>query len=154
MFKKWNLTQKVIVSISAVLIMTSLLSLWITRERVNRQAEEAFRDKVRQITGMATATREWYSANLDKLVPNREFKSASEVAQNIQGVAEAAQSTSHGATDSQKAAKSLAQMSTHLRGLVGRSKLEEKRDAGPKRSGNSQPPATKSEQHEEEFATK
>jgi len=47
-----------------------------------------------------------------------------EVAQNIQGVAQAAESTSHGATDSQKAAKSLAQMSTELRELVGRFKLE------------------------------
>ncbi|MGB2636470.1 MAG: methyl-accepting chemotaxis protein [Candidatus Acidiferrum sp.] len=79
MFKKWNLTQKVIVSISAVLIVTSLLSFWITRERVNRQAEEAFRDKVRQITGMATATREWYSANLGKLVPNQDFKHIEQV---------------------------------------------------------------------------
>jgi len=50
---------------------------------------------------------------------------AGEVARNIQGVAEAAQSTSHGATDSQKAAKSLAKMSTHLRGLVGQFKLNE-----------------------------
>jgi hypothetical protein len=51
-------------------------------------------------------------------------RGSGEVAQNIQGVAQAAQSTSHGATDSQKAAKSLAEMSTHLRSLVGRFKLE------------------------------
>jgi methyl-accepting chemotaxis protein len=74
MFRQLNLTQKVILSISAVLIATSLFGFWVTRERVNRQAEEAFRDKVRQITGMATATRVWYSANIDKLVPNHEFK--------------------------------------------------------------------------------
>jgi methyl-accepting chemotaxis protein len=79
MFQRWNLTQKVIVSISVVLIVTSLLSFWITRERVNRQAENAFRDKVRQITGMASATRTWYSANIDKLVPNREFKHLEQV---------------------------------------------------------------------------
>jgi len=77
--KKWNLTQKVTLSVSAVLIVTSLLSFWITLERVNRQAEDAFRDKVRQITGMASSTREWYSANLDKLVPNHEFKHLEQV---------------------------------------------------------------------------
>jgi methyl-accepting chemotaxis protein len=74
MLKKLDLTQKIILSISAVLIATSLIGFWITRDRVNRQAEEAFRDKVRQITGMAGATRSWYSENLDKLVPNHEFK--------------------------------------------------------------------------------
>ena len=61
-------------AVSAVLIVTSLLSFWITRQRINRQAEDAFRDKVRQITGMASATRAWYSENLDKLVPGREFR--------------------------------------------------------------------------------
>lgn len=50
-------------------------------------------------------------------------RGSGEVAQNIQGVAQAAQSTSHGATDSQKAALHLAQMSTHLRELVGQFKL-------------------------------
>ena len=79
MFKQMNLTQKVIVSISGVLIVTSFLTFWITRERVNRQAAEAFRDKVRQITGMASATREWYSANLETLVPNHEFKHLEQV---------------------------------------------------------------------------
>jgi methyl-accepting chemotaxis protein len=79
MFAKLNLTQKVIISVSAVLIVTSFLSFGITRQRVNRQAEEAFRDKVRQITGMASATREWYSSNLDKLVPNHEFKHLEQV---------------------------------------------------------------------------
>jgi len=79
MFKQINLTQKVIISVAAVLIVTSLLSFWVTRARVNRQAEEAFRDKVRQITGMASATREWYSANLETLVPNREFRHLEQV---------------------------------------------------------------------------
>jgi len=79
MFKQMNLTQKVIVSISGVLIVTSFLTFWITRDRINRQAEEAFRDKVRQIIGMASATREWYSANLEALVPNHEFKHLEQV---------------------------------------------------------------------------
>jgi methyl-accepting chemotaxis protein len=79
MFQKWNLTQKVIASISVVLILSSLISFWITRDRMNRQAEEAFRDKVRQIIGMATATRTWFSANIDTLVPNHEFKHLQQV---------------------------------------------------------------------------
>jgi methyl-accepting chemotaxis protein len=45
---------------------------------------------------------------------------AGEIVKNISGVADAAQSTSHGAGDTQKAAASLALMSTELRGLVGR----------------------------------
>jgi len=49
-------------------------------------------------------------------------RGAGEIAKNIAGVAEAAQSTSHGATDSQKAAHQLAQMSTELRELVGQFK--------------------------------
>jgi methyl-accepting chemotaxis protein len=47
---------------------------------------------------------------------------AGNIVKNISGVAEAAQSTSHGAGDSQKAAMSLASMSTELRELVGRFK--------------------------------
>lgn len=46
------------------------------------------------------------------------------MAQNITGIAEAAVNTSHGATDSQKAAKQLAEMATQLRGLVEKFKLD------------------------------
>ena len=51
-------------------------------------------------------------------------KGSGEVAKNITGVATAAQSTSAGASDSQKAAQSLARMSTELRELVGQFKTE------------------------------
>jgi methyl-accepting chemotaxis protein len=47
---------------------------------------------------------------------------AGEIVRNIAGVAEAAQSTSDGAGDSQKAARALAAMSAELRELVGRFK--------------------------------
>ena len=47
---------------------------------------------------------------------------AGEIVRNIAGVAEAAQSTSNGAGDSQKAARALAAMSAELRELVGRFK--------------------------------
>lgn len=82
-------------------------------------------------------------------------RGAGEVAQNIQGVAEAAQSTSYGATDSQKAAKSLAKMSTHLRGLVGRFKLEEDRLSGRRRTSDSNfEREPRQEVREEELAMK
>jgi len=51
-------------------------------------------------------------------------KGSGEVAKNITGVATAAQSTSAGAGDSQKAAQQLARMSTELRELVGQFKTE------------------------------
>jgi len=51
-------------------------------------------------------------------------RGASEISKNIAGVAEAAQSTSHGAGDSQKAAQQLALMSTELRELVGQFKVD------------------------------
>jgi methyl-accepting chemotaxis protein len=79
MFNKLSLAVKLVVGISLVLILTSALSFWITNARVNRQAEDAFRDKVRQITGMAGATRSWFSQNIDTLVPNHEFKHLEQV---------------------------------------------------------------------------
>jgi methyl-accepting chemotaxis protein len=51
-------------------------------------------------------------------------KGSGEVAKNITGVATAAQSTSAGAGDSQKAAQQLAKMSTELRELVAQFKTE------------------------------
>lgn len=57
MFKKFNLSIKLALSISAVLLVASILRFWIRNVRLNRQAEDACHDKLRQITGMATATR-------------------------------------------------------------------------------------------------
>ncbi len=79
MFRKMKLTTKIIGSIVITLIATSGISFWITQRRINRQAEEAFRDKIRQITGMATATRTWFSANIEELVPGKNFKSLHQV---------------------------------------------------------------------------
>jgi hypothetical protein len=53
MLKKMKLNGKIMGSIALTLLLTSAVSFWITQRRVNQQAEEAFRDKVRQITGMA-----------------------------------------------------------------------------------------------------
>jgi methyl-accepting chemotaxis protein len=79
MLSRANLTVKIIATIVITLAVTSTISFWITQRRVNQQAEEAFRDKVRQITGMATATRVWFSQNLDIMVPNRDFKHLQQV---------------------------------------------------------------------------
>ena len=79
MFKNLNLTAKTVTAICLVLIITSGLSYWITVSRTNRQAEQAFRDKVRQITGMTSATRTWFSQNVDTLVPGHEFKHLEQV---------------------------------------------------------------------------
>jgi methyl-accepting chemotaxis protein len=51
-------------------------------------------------------------------------KASGQVAKNIGGVADSAQSTSTGAAESEKAARSLAQMSTELRGLVAHFKVD------------------------------
>ena len=79
MFRRIKLTGKIVGSIVATLAVTSAISFWITQRRVNQQAEEAFRDKVRQITGMAAATRIWFSENIDTMVPGRDFKHLSQV---------------------------------------------------------------------------
>ncbi|MGA2849357.1 MAG: DUF3365 domain-containing protein [Terracidiphilus sp.] len=79
MFKHFKLSGKIVGMIVIVLAITSLISFSITQYRINRQAEEAFRDKVRQITGMATATQTWLSNNLTTLVPDGKFRDLSQV---------------------------------------------------------------------------
>jgi methyl-accepting chemotaxis protein len=79
MLKNLSLMKKVIGAILGVLIVTSFMSLWITQNHVNAQAEEAFRDKVRQITGMASSTRAWFSQNIGMYVPGGEFKHIEQV---------------------------------------------------------------------------
>jgi hypothetical protein len=63
MLKNTKLTAKIVATIVVTLLVTSAVSFWITQQRVNQQAEEAFRDKVRQMTGMASATYAWASDN-------------------------------------------------------------------------------------------
>ncbi len=79
MLRKMKLNGKILGAIALTLLLTSAASFWITQRRVNHQAEEAFRDKVRQITGMAGATRTWFSDNIDTLVPGKNFKSLNQV---------------------------------------------------------------------------
>jgi methyl-accepting chemotaxis protein len=98
--KKARVTLKIVAAIVVTLVLTSAVSFWITQHRVNQQAEQAFRDKVRQIVGMASATRAWFSENIDLMVPDRNFKHVQQVpvvvAWNIaQRYAEAQKMTFH-----------------------------------------------------------
>jgi methyl-accepting chemotaxis protein len=79
MFRNMKLTGKIIGFIVITLVVTSAVSYWITQRRINEQAEESFRDKIRQITGMTAAARSWFSANIGTLVPNNDFKSLNQV---------------------------------------------------------------------------
>jgi len=79
MLKPMRLTGKIVGSIAVALTLTSAASYWITQHRINQQAEEAFRDKVRQITGMASTTRAWFSQNITTMVPGGNFKSVEQV---------------------------------------------------------------------------
>ena len=79
MFRHIRLSQKIVGTILLVLSVTSLIGFLITQWRINRQAEESFRDKVRQITGMAAAAQAWDSDNLATLVPGGKFKDLKQV---------------------------------------------------------------------------
>ncbi len=70
---------KIILPITAVLVITSAASYWITQRSVNQQAEAAFLDKVRHITGMAAAVQKWHSENMQALVPDGKFTTIEQV---------------------------------------------------------------------------
>ena len=79
MLANLKMSAKILGTITLVLSVTSGISFWIMQNRINRQAEEAFRDKLHQITGMAGATRNWFAGNVDIMVPNRAFKHLEQV---------------------------------------------------------------------------
>jgi len=79
MFKKATLSTKILGTIVMAFTAMALISFWITQRRIKNEEEEAFRDKLRQITGMASATRTWFSANLNVLVPDGKFKHLEQV---------------------------------------------------------------------------
>jgi methyl-accepting chemotaxis protein len=79
MLQRLRLTPKIVATIVLTLAVTSGISFWITQHRVNQQAEDAFRDKVRQIVGMANATRAWFSENIGLMVPDNNFKHVQQV---------------------------------------------------------------------------
>jgi methyl-accepting chemotaxis protein len=79
MFNNLKLTPKIAGSIAITLLVTSSVGFFITRNRINTQAEDAFVDKLRKPDGMAGAIRTYFSANVDVYVPNREFKQVKQV---------------------------------------------------------------------------
>lgn len=79
MFRKWKLTTKIAGSIAAMLFSTSLVGFFITRTRINGQAEEAFVDKLRKTDGMASNVRTYFSANVESYVPNHQFKESKQI---------------------------------------------------------------------------
>jgi methyl-accepting chemotaxis protein len=79
MFRNLRLSAKLLGAITLVLAITSGISFWILQSRINSQADEAFRDKLRQITGMTAATRTWFAANIDIMVPDHNFKHLEQV---------------------------------------------------------------------------
>ncbi|HTS37741.1 MAG TPA: methyl-accepting chemotaxis protein [Candidatus Solibacter sp.] len=79
MLSEMKLSTKILGSIILVLAVTSGISFWLTQRRINQQEEDAFRDKLSQITGMAGATRTWFASNIDIMVPNHDFKHLEQV---------------------------------------------------------------------------
>ena len=97
-----------------------------TKECMNAIATiGAIIDHVNGIAGAIATAVEKQSITTDKMSISlsEAARGSTEIARNIGGVAEAAQSTMSGTTGSQKAAEELARMSTELRGLVSRFKL-------------------------------
>jgi len=83
-------------------------------------------NKINDIASTIATAVEEQSATTNEMSRNviEAAKGSEAITQNISGVAQAAQSTSSSAHDSQKAAAQLAEMSTQLRGLVEQFKLE------------------------------
>ena len=73
MFRNLKLSAKLLGAITLIFAITSGISFWILQSRINGQADEAFRDKLRQITGMTSATRNWFAGNIDIMVPDHKF---------------------------------------------------------------------------------
>ncbi len=111
--------------------------------------------RVNEISGTIAAAVEEQSATTNEMSRNltEAARGATQVTENIGGVAQAAQNTSHGATDSLKAAQQLAQLSHKLRQLVEQFKLERAPGDSLRRSynapSNRQGTTAEAEQREE-----
>jgi methyl-accepting chemotaxis protein len=79
MLNDWKLSTKLLGAVAVVFAIASGINAWIMQSRINRQTEDAFRDKLAQITGMATATRNWFAANIDIIVPGHDFQHLEQV---------------------------------------------------------------------------
>lgn len=65
MSRRLKLSGKIVGTMAVVLLFTSVISFWITERRINQQADEAFRDKLRQIISVAISAQTWASDHLD-----------------------------------------------------------------------------------------
>lgn len=65
MFSGIKLSGKIVGTMVIVLAITSAISFWITERRINLQAEDAFRDNLRELTKLASSSQDWTSENLD-----------------------------------------------------------------------------------------
>jgi methyl-accepting chemotaxis protein len=111
--------------------------------------------QVNDISGpIATALEEQSATNEMSGNVAEAARGAGKLAPNILGVAQAAQGTLHGATDSPKEVRSLAEMSTHLWELVGRFKLERGRRATTNGHGNKSSWSAKQSERTEELEEK
>jgi methyl-accepting chemotaxis protein len=79
MFSNVKRTGKLVRAVTLIFAIASGMSFWIMQSRNNRQEEDAFRNKLGQITGMASATRNWFASNIDFMVPNHDFKHLEQV---------------------------------------------------------------------------
>ena len=82
-------------------------------------------NRVNEISGTIATAVEEQNATTNEMSRNASegAQGSGEITSNIAGVAEAAQSTTRGATDTQKASQQLVEMSTQLRNLVGQFKI-------------------------------
>jgi methyl-accepting chemotaxis protein len=64
-FNRIKLSGKIVGALAIVLALTSLVSFLLTEHRINQQAEDAFRDSLRQIVSLAITTQNWASESLD-----------------------------------------------------------------------------------------
>src|SRR5271169_2107606 len=79
MFRKVKLTPKIAGLIGVTLTLTALGGVVITQRRINRQAEDAFVDKLRKTDGMASNMRTFFSSNVELYAPKHQFKDLKQV---------------------------------------------------------------------------
>jgi methyl-accepting chemotaxis protein len=83
-------------------------------------------NRINEISGTIATAVEEQNATTNEMSRNvsEGAQGSGEITSNIAGVAEAAQGTTRGATDTQKASQQLVEMSTQLRNLVGQFKVQ------------------------------
>lgn len=65
-----NVTSKLMLGVAVILVFMLTANYIISNNRVNDQANAGFADKLRQITGMASETRNWVASHQNVFVEN------------------------------------------------------------------------------------